>query len=108
MSCEEQFGYNFNDRQLGSIKTFQDVLRLMDRPRKPVSRTVFPKIEHTESLPDNLSVQSASVQSVARKKVRLPFQNYDSPQHSMFLNKQQKEARKRKRRHLTAITKRYN
>ena len=105
LSCEREFNCRFGDRQLGSIRTFQDVLHLINHPQKPAPRTVFPKIEQTESLPANLSVQAVSVQPSSKKRVRLPFQNYDSSEHATFLNKQRKEARKRKRRHLTAITK---
>lgn len=105
LSCERQFDCSFGDRQLGYINTFQDVLNFINSPRKPAPRTVFPNIERIQSLPVNLSVQAVSVQPSTKKRVRLPFQNYDSPEHSTFLNKQQKEARKRKRRHLTAITK---
>ena len=108
LSCENKFDCNFSDRRLGSIRTFQDVLRTLNRPKRYIPQTVFPKIERIESLPPNLSVQSASVVPSSRKRARQPFQNYDSPEHANFLNKQQKEARKRKRRHLTAITKRYN
>jgi hypothetical protein len=107
LSCERQFNVSFNDRQLGSIRTPQDVLRLMSQSREPAPQTVFPKIERMESLPPNLSVYAASTQSSAKKQVRQPFQNYDSPEHATFLNKQKKEARKKKRRHLTVIEKRY-
>ena len=107
MSCEKQFNVSFSDKQLGSIRTPQDVLHLVNQPIKPAPRTVFPKIERMESLPANLSVYSASTQSSAKKLVRQPFQNYDSPEHATFLNKQKKEAKKKKRRHLTAIEKYY-
>ena len=107
LSCERRFNISFSDRQLGSIRTFQDVVRLINRPRKPAPQTVFPKIEQMQSLPANLSVHAASTLPSAKKQVRQPFQNYDSPEHSKFLNKQQKETKKRKRRHLTAIVKYY-
>ena len=106
LSCEKQFNISFSDRQLGSIRTPQDVLRLISQPREPAPQTVFPKIEQMESLPPNLSVYAASTQSSTKKRVRQPFQNYDCPEHAMFLNKQKKEAKK-KRRHLTVIEKRY-
>ena len=107
LSCEKQFNVSFSDRQLGSIRTPQDVLRLISQPREPAPQTVFPKIERMESFPPNLSVYAASAQSSTKKRVRQPFQNYDSPEHAMFLNKQEKEARKKKRRHLTIVEKRY-
>ena len=107
LSCEKQFNISFSDRQLGSIRTPQDVLHLIGQPRESAPQTVFPKVERMESLPPNLSVHAASVQSSAKKRTRQPFQNYDSPEHATFLNKQEKEARKKKRRHLTVIEKRY-
>ena len=107
LSCEKQFNISFSDRQLGSIRTPQDVLRLIGQPREPAPQTVFPKIEQMESLPPNLSIYAASTQSSTKKRVRQPFQNYDAPEHATFLNKQEKEARKKKRRHLTVVEKRY-
>ena len=105
LSCEKAFSRTIPDNQLGLMITVNDVIQFFESPQQSSGnpRSLFPSLDVIRSqgeLPQNLSFPevAASVQ----KRTRKPFQNFDSPEHAKFLTKQQREARKKKRRHLTA------
>lgn len=107
LSCEKAFNRSISDGQLGSIVTVNDVIKIFESPQQLPSnpRTPFPTVDTIraqDELPHNLSFPEVTEQSSVPKRTRIPFQNFDSPEHANFLSKQQKEARKKKRRHLTS------
>ncbi len=108
LSCEKAFNRSVPDDQLGSIITVNDVIKFFESPQQPPSNpnAPFPNVDAIraqDELPQNLSFPEMAEHSPVPKRTRIPFQNFDSPKHANFLNKQEREAIKKKRRHLTAL-----
>ena len=108
LDCEKAFKRAIPDNKLGSILTVSDIVKFYKKPPPNTDPyAVFPQVDKTRSagqIPPNLSFPKVTSEpSPTPKRTRVPFQNYNSLEHSRFLNKQQKETRKKKRRHLTAL-----
>ena len=104
-SFESTFCCSIPNQDLASINTFTDLLQILeDISQQEEAPKLFPNIKDDGTLPPNLSIQFINTAPKVKPN-RRPFQNYDArrPEHAQFLSKAEKEKRKQKRRHLTAL-----